>query len=90
MRGVLARGVGCSIVLAMSAAIGMGTAKAAVKYCDLSPENCYYAGDGMRYYMPPGSKLKRDFDAGKVTIPMRVEYHRKVRERELKGSQPNK
>jgi hypothetical protein len=60
--------------------LGVQPAKAFLSYCDLAPENCYFTGDGRRYYMPPGSRLHKAYRSGKVTLPFLVERRRKQRE----------
>ena len=67
------------IALLMLMPFGVCQAVAHVSYCDLSPENCYYAGDARRYYMPPGSRLERAYKAGKVDLPYLVERRRRQR-----------
>jgi hypothetical protein len=85
----MCRFLGCTAVVILMSAIGFESAKAATQYCDVSPENCYYGGDGRYYFMAPGSPLKKAFAAGKITIPAIVERHRKERERSLQGNGPN-
>ncbi len=64
----------------MLMALGVQPAKAHVSYCDLSPDNCYRGGDGHRYHLAPGSRLEKDYKAGKVSLPYLVERRRKQRE----------
>ena len=59
---------------------GIHSAKAAVQYCDIAAENCYYGGDGRGYYLAPGSAAQKAYSAGKFRIPDFVERHRKERE----------
>lgn len=59
---------------------GIHPAKAVVQYCDLAPENCFFGGDGRWYYISPGSRLHKEYSAGKVRIPDLVERQRKQRE----------
>jgi hypothetical protein len=67
------------IAIAMLMRVGLGPAAAHVSYCDLSPGNCYYAGDARRYYMAPGSRLERAYKAGKVDLRYLVERRRRQR-----------
>lgn len=72
-------GVTALAVLMLTLA-GVHPVKAAVKYCDVAPENCFHGGDGRLYYLPPGGRWQKAYNAGKVTLPEIVERTRKQRE----------
>ena len=54
-------------------------ARAATKFCDIYPERCQYATDGVYYYYPlgyrmPGSVVTRQTSARKYTVKYAVKY----------------